>query len=99
MGLEHVPAGVGEMQQPLAGKGVAPGWRASCREEQALAAGGARALGKVQIQQTLLRAWSAVAVASIHYAERDRSRQSEWGQPVEGAGTGQSLGFPWHRAP
>lgn len=46
MGLEHVPAGVGEMQQPLAGKGVAPGWRASCREEQALAAGGARALGK-----------------------------------------------------
>ena len=77
MGLERIPAGVREMQQPLAGEGVAPGWRASCREEQALAAGGARSLGKVQIQQTLLRAWSAVAVAPIHYAERDKRRKSE----------------------
>lgn len=99
MGLERVPAGVGEMQQPLAGEGVAPGWRASCREEQALAAGGARSLGKVQIQQTLLRAWSAVAVAPVHYAERDKRRQSEWGRAVEGVGTGQSLGYTWHRAP
>lgn len=99
MGLEHIPAGVGEMQQPLAGEGVAPGRRASCWEEQALAAGGARALGKVQIQQTLLRAWSALAVAPVHYAERDRRRQSEWGRPMEGVDAGQSLGYMGHRAP
>lgn len=62
----HVPVRVGEMQQPLAGWGVAPGWRASCREKQALVAGGAGALSKIQIQQTLLRAGGAVTIAPIH---------------------------------
>lgn len=51
---EYIPARVGKMEQPLAGWGVAPGWWGSRREKQALAAGGARALGKVQVQQALL---------------------------------------------
>lgn len=56
MGMEHIPAGVGEMEQPLTGWGVAPGWGGSRREKQALTAGGAQALGKVQVQQALLGA-------------------------------------------
>lgn len=65
-GMEHIPAGVGEMQQPLAGWGVAPGWWGSRREKQSLVAGGDGALSKVQVQQALLRARGAVAVAPIH---------------------------------
>lgn len=76
--MEHIPARVREMEQPLAGRGVAPGRGGSCREKQALAAGGAGALGKVQVQQALLRARRAVAVAPVHWAEKDRKRgQSE----------------------
>lgn len=66
VGMEHIPAGVGKMEQPLTGWGVAPGWWGSRWEKQALAACGAKALGKVQVQQALLRAWSAVAVAPVH---------------------------------
>lgn len=77
-GMEHIPARVRVMEQPLAGWGVAPGRRGSSREKQALAAGGAGALGKVQVQQALLRGRRAVAVAPIHWAEKDRRRgQSE----------------------
>lgn len=66
VGMEHIPAGVGEMEQPVTGWGEASGWWGSCWEEQALAAGGAKALGKVQVQQALLRARGAVAVAPVH---------------------------------
>lgn len=65
-GMEHIPARVGEMEQPLTGWGVALGWWGSRREKQALAAGGAWALSKVQVQQALLRARGAVAVAPVH---------------------------------
>lgn len=54
MRMEHLPARVGEVQEPLAGGGLAPGWWRARREKKALAAGGARALCKVQVQQALL---------------------------------------------
>lgn len=83
--MEHLPAGVGEMQEPLAGWGLAPGWWGACMEKKSLAAGGAGAFHKVQVQQALLRAWGAVAVAPVHYAKKDRKRkEGEWGQPAEG---------------
>lgn len=66
VGMEHIPAGMGEMEQPLTGWGVAPGWGGSRREKQALTAGGAQALSKVQVQQALLGAWGAVTVAPVH---------------------------------
>lgn len=73
------------MQEPLAGWGVAPGWWGARGEEKALAAGGAGALRKVQVQQALLRAWGAVAVAPVHCAKKDRKRrQREWRQHAEG---------------
>lgn len=73
------------MQEPLAGWGLAPGRWGARREKKALAAGGTGALHKVQVQQALLRAWGAVAVAPIHYAKKDRKRKErEWGRPAEG---------------
>lgn len=54
MRMEHIPARVGEMQEPLAGWGLAPGWWGARREKKALAAGGAGALRKVQVQQALV---------------------------------------------
>lgn len=87
------------MQEPLAGRGLAPGRWGARREKKALAAGGAGALREVQVQQALLRAWGAVAVAPIHYAKKDRKRRErEWGQPVGGRGEGSRQGTVWDTA-
>lgn len=51
------------MKQPLADRGMIPGWWGPYRDKQTLVAGGAGTLGQVQVQQALL--W-AVSVAPVH---------------------------------
>lgn len=74
------------MQEPLAGRGLAPGRWGARREKKALAAGGAGALREVQVQQALLRAWGAVAVAPVHYAKKDRRGENVSGDSPRGGG-------------
>lgn len=81
------------MQEPLAGRGLAPGRWGARREKKALAAGGAGALREVQVQQALLRAWGAVAVAPVHYAKKDRRGENVSGDsPQGGRGEGSRQG-------